>query len=81
MTQIKQLFSDACGPCPLCGQSDLSRGEPDLASMTNQMIEHGWQVLHVGQESMTNDQGELLQRTTVVMGQPEDFQDLAPDGH
>jgi hypothetical protein len=80
--RIEQVFSDSCGPCPVCGETDLSApGNPNLASVTNQMIEHGWLVLHVGQQSMMNDRGEILQQTTVVMGRPEDAQDLAPGGH
>jgi hypothetical protein len=69
--RIEQLFSDAGGPCPECGQWDLSRGDPDLAAVTNHMIEdHGWELLHIGQQSTTNYRGELLQQTTVILGEP-----------
>lgn len=71
VTRIQQLFSDVVGACPVC--DDLSHPNDDewLQEQTNHLIqEHGWKVLHVGQESTTDRDGNLCQRTTVVLGEP-----------
>jgi len=43
-----------------------------LAERTNHLIGHGYQVLHVGQETTHGPTGEPWQRTTAVLGKPAD---------
>ena len=63
--QIEQLFSDTSGPCPDCGISRTDFEDDALSATANHMISHhGWQVLHVGQQSRTSSDGDLVQRTT-----------------
>ena len=69
VNRIMQLMSDDMEACQVCGQTDLM----GMTSLTNHIIEeHGWRVLHVGQDTGTlHSTGELYQRTTVVLGEPE----------
>lgn len=74
--RVVQLFSDVYFGCPVdeCdgGWPRMSNvGQDVLDDMANHMIgKHGWLVLHVGQETTTDNEGKPWQRTTIVLGQP-----------
>ena len=67
--RIEQLYSDESGPCPTCEKSF----GVSLTQQANHLIGHGWRVLHIGQETTTDGAtGDPVQRTTIVLGEPEE---------
>lgn len=72
--RIEQLYSDVSTRCPACDDMQVTGDWDDrLAESSNHIIsEHGWELLHVGQQTGTSgDTGEPIQRTTVILGEPE----------
>lgn len=73
--RTKQLFSDVFGPCPVEGcpgvDTDSFYNDDHLTADANHLIQaHGWQLLHVGQDTTTDADGNPWQRTTMVLGEP-----------
>ena len=73
--QIKQLFSDIIEGCPVDGckgpERDGFYSDDHLTYDTNHLIAaHGWVVLHVGQETTRDGDGNPWHRTTIVLGEP-----------
>jgi hypothetical protein len=60
-------------PCPVCGRGVWSGDDPGdwLDQQVNHLLEeHGWRLLHVGQETTDDRDGNPWQHTVAVLGEP-----------
>lgn len=71
MKQVIQILSDVSGPCAICGDGiGFSNFDEAFEKQINHYLGHGCRLLHVGQESSTDGEGNPYQRTTAVLGVP-----------
>ena len=73
ITDVKEVLevkSDVISQCPHCVSGAFTFvNPPDLAErVTHYLQKHGYRLLHVGQESDTDSDGNPYQRTIAVLG-------------
>ena len=68
--QIIQVHSESTAPCPDCNDGpDLgTKSDAWLDIQVNHLLGHGYKILHTGQETTSDPDGNPWQRTTVVLG-------------
>jgi hypothetical protein len=62
-----QINSSITKSCQHCGNIGLS-SEPDVAEQINHYLKHGYKVLHVGQETSRDANGDQWQSTVAILG-------------
>jgi hypothetical protein len=64
-----RISSNESGPCPFCGPGVfLDGGKAFLKAASHLEEVHGLSCLHVGQETVSDDQGLLYQTTVAFFG-------------
>jgi hypothetical protein len=65
---VVRLTSDEISVCPVCDKlpADMSKAF-DIAESINHYLNHGYKVLHVGQETSREEHG-LYHMTVAVLG-------------
>lgn len=67
VTHVVQITSDLKIRCEHCAES--VGGRPALSNSINHYLDtHAYQLLHVGQETAVDFEGNAWQRTVAVMG-------------
>ena len=64
---VAQVSSNISGPCEECG-ANLDGSRNWVGAVNHYLGGHGYELLHVGQESSRDDQGEIWQFTIAVVG-------------
>jgi hypothetical protein len=66
---VVQLSSASRQQCPICQSiPKLSSNDPDVGEQINHYLGHGYKLLHVGQETIDDSNGNPLQTTVAVLG-------------
>jgi hypothetical protein len=65
---VVQLSSAWQKQCPICKKIPLMTEDPDIGAQINHYLEHGYTLIHVGQETTKNNNGELWQTSVAVLG-------------
>jgi hypothetical protein len=64
-----RISSNESGPCPFCGNTVFLNADEDFLKAANHLQEvHALTCLHVGQETVSDDQGRLYQTTVAFFG-------------
>lgn len=59
------------GRCEHCRQAFVHEPVvPEFQTQVNHYLEHGYTLLHVGQETSTDDEGNPWHSTVAVLGKP-----------
>ena len=64
--RVIHLSSDEWEGCPHC--QEWSSKDKDLGEVINHYLGHGYELLHVGQETTRDMDGNPWQKTVAVMG-------------
>jgi len=68
-TKTVQVSSDITASCPECVEGP-DHGA-DVAEKINHFLQHGYNLLHVGQETSTGSNGEPWHNTVAILGKPK----------
>ncbi len=67
--EVLEVSSNVIKQCPHCAGGITLSNPPGLDERINHFIkEHGYRVLHVGQETCESMNGELWQTTVAILG-------------
>jgi len=66
LKDIRQTVSFDSSGVSCCEECDFTSAEID--ALINHYLEHGYELLHVGQQTSRDGDGNLWQRTVVVLG-------------
>jgi len=62
--RVVHIDSETRDACPVCDVGVQASFEESV----NHLLGHGYQLLHIGQESARNEAGDRWQRTVAVLG-------------
>ena len=68
---ILTISSDAAGACPLCRDYTLD-GVDHFDAAVNHVLAHGWILLHLGSQDLTEADGATYRTTIAVLGDSSD---------
>jgi hypothetical protein len=67
--KVVHLKSSVLSPCQVCTEGIDTGGRNDhIAAAINHYLQHGYKLLHVGQETEYTPEGQLYQATVAVLG-------------
>jgi hypothetical protein len=71
--KVVQVRSNESGSCEEClGPTSADAFSDTIADAINHYIGHGFRLLHIGQETILDSDGEPAQRTVALLGKSWD---------
>jgi hypothetical protein len=67
--QVFQISTNIWKNCPECSNMPHSAiGDDEIDERVNHVLQHGYKLLHVGQQTSEDSQGRIWQTTVAILG-------------